>query len=180
MSACLDLETVGRGDVFQVDAAEGGRDAHHGVDELVGVFRVHLDVEDVDTGKMLEQHRLAFHHRLARQRPGITQPQHRGPVGDHRHQVALRGIAVGLLGILGDAPHRFRHARRVGQGQVLLEAVGLVTSTLIFPGTGSAWYSRAAWLMSASKSLLMLSIRRMKKGATKAPPCGCRDRDQRA
>ena len=40
--------------------AEAG-DAFH---ELVRVGVFHLDVEGVDVGEALEQHRLAFHHRL--------------------------------------------------------------------------------------------------------------------
>ena len=47
----LDLETVRRGDVFEVDAAEARRDAHDGLDDLVGVLRVEADRERVDAAE---------------------------------------------------------------------------------------------------------------------------------
>ena len=68
-----------------------GSSAAIDLDELVGSRLVDLDVEDVDAGELLEQHRLAFHHRLGGQRADIAQAQHRGAVGDHRDQVAAGG-----------------------------------------------------------------------------------------
>jgi hypothetical protein len=63
-----------------------------------GVGLVHLQVETVDIGEFLEEHRLALHHRLGGQRPDIAEPQHRGAVGDHRDEVAARGIPAALAG----------------------------------------------------------------------------------
>ncbi len=75
ISACFDLEAMRRGDVLQVDAAEGRGDAHHRLDEILRVLGLDLDIEYVDVGEMLEQHRLAFHHRLARQgAPTLPRP----------------------------------------------------------------------------------------------------------
>lgn len=116
----FDLETVWRSYVFQVDAAKGGRDTHHGIDELAGMRRVHLDIEHVDTCKVFEKHALAFHHRLPGKRAGVTQPQYSSTIGDNRHQVALGGVPVGILGIFCNAPDRLRHTRRIGQRQVPL------------------------------------------------------------
>ena len=59
------------------------------------VVGVDLDVEHVDAGELLEQDGLALHHRLAGQRADIAQAEHGGAVGDHRHQVAARGVVVG-------------------------------------------------------------------------------------
>ena len=75
----LDVEAVRRLDVFQVDAAEGRLQRGDDVDQLVQVrLLVDLDVEDVDAGELLEQHALAFHHRLGRPvdryRPGPARP----------------------------------------------------------------------------------------------------------
>jgi hypothetical protein len=39
----------------------------HGVDEAVAIRGIDLDVEHVDVGEALEQHRLAFEHGLAGQ-----------------------------------------------------------------------------------------------------------------
>jgi hypothetical protein len=62
---------------------------------------VHLEVETVDIGEFLEEHRLALHHRLGGQRADIAEPQHGAAVGDHRDEVAARGIPgrVGRIGL---------------------------------------------------------------------------------
>ena len=70
-----------------------GSSAGDDVDQLVRVALVDLDVEHVDAGELLEQHALAFHHRLAGERADVAQAEHRGAVGDHRDQVAARGVA---------------------------------------------------------------------------------------
>src|SRR5690606_2861229 len=91
----LDLEALGRLDVFQVDAAEGDGDALDGVDEGLRAFGVHLDVEHVDAGEALEQYPLAFHDRLGGQRTQVAQAENGGAIGNHSHQVALAGVAIG-------------------------------------------------------------------------------------
>ena len=116
----LDVEAVRRLDVFQVDAAEGGLQRGDHVDQLVEVVLVDLEVEDVDAGELLEQHRLAFHHRLGRQRADVAQAQHRRAVGDDGHQVAARGVAVGVALVGDDLFAGRRHAGRIGQRQVVL------------------------------------------------------------
>jgi hypothetical protein len=81
---------------------------------------VELDVEDVDAGELLEQHRLAFHHRLGRQRADVAQAQHGGAVGDHAHQVAAGGVAEGIRRVGHDLFAGRGHAGAVGQRQVAL------------------------------------------------------------
>ena len=134
----FDLEAIRRGDVLEVDAAEGRRDRFHRLDEVLRRLGVDLDVEHVDVGEPLEQHRLAFHHRLGGERAEVAEAEHRGAVGDHRDQVALVGVVVGLLGILGDLQHRLRHARRVGQRQILLRGTGLGRLDRNLAGLGQA------------------------------------------
>ena len=51
---------------------------------------VELDIEDVDIREAFEQHRLAFHHGLARQRADVAQAQHGGSIGDDRDQISFR------------------------------------------------------------------------------------------
>src|SRR5690606_19856665 len=116
----LDDEALGRLDVLQVDAAEGGLEAGDDLDQFVRVLLVDLDVEHVDAGELLEQHALAFHDRLAGQRADVAQAQHRGAVGDHRDQVAARGVVAGLVRIGGNLLAGVGHARRVRQRQVAL------------------------------------------------------------
>ena len=60
---------------------------------------------EVDVGEALEQDRLAFHHRLGRQRAAIAQPQNGGSVGDDGDEVALGGIIKGEVLVLGDSEH---------------------------------------------------------------------------
>ena len=47
----FDHEALGRGDILEVDAAEGRRDRGHGFDERLHRRRVDLDVEHVDAGE---------------------------------------------------------------------------------------------------------------------------------
>src|SRR3546814_5352431 len=53
-------------------------------------------VEHVDAGELLEQHGLAFHHRLGSERADRAQTEHRGAVGDDGHEIAARGVAIGV------------------------------------------------------------------------------------
>ncbi len=69
----------------------------------------------------------------------VAEPEHRGAVGDHRHEVALVGVLVGQLGILGDLEAGFGHAGRVGQRQVALGEQGLVGTTSILPCRLPVW-----------------------------------------
>ena len=70
----LDLEAARRRDVLEVDAAEAGRDALDGLDDLVGVLGVQADREGVDAGELLEEHRLALHDRHRRLGPMSPSP----------------------------------------------------------------------------------------------------------
>ena len=129
----FDHETLGRLDVFKVDAAEGGLEAGDDLDQLVRVVFVDFQVEHVDAGELLEQHALAFHHRLARQRADVAQAQHGGAVGDHAHQVAARGQRAGLARVGDDGFAGRGHARRIRQRQVALGHHGLGRRHLDLP-----------------------------------------------
>ena len=118
--ALLDDEAVGRLDVLKIDAAEGGPEIAHRADELVDVLGVDFEIDRIDIGEALEQHRLAFHHRLRGERPEIAQAQNRRAVGDDRDEIALGGIVIGGVGIFGDLAHRHRDAGAIGERQVAL------------------------------------------------------------
>ena len=77
----LDVEALGRLDVLEVDAAEGGLERGDDLDELVRVGLVDLDVEHVDVGELLEQAALALHHRLAGQGADVAKTEHGRAVG---------------------------------------------------------------------------------------------------
>ena len=95
----LNVEALGRLDVFEVDAAQRGLQRGDDLDQLVRIALVQLDVEHVHACKLLEETPLAFHHRLASQRADVTQTQHSRAVGDHAHQIATRGVLGGLAGV---------------------------------------------------------------------------------
>ena len=81
---------------------------------------VQLDVEHVDAGELLEQHRLAFHDRLRRERPDVAESEHRRAVRHDADQVAARGEARGVQRIGDDFLARERDARRIRQREVAL------------------------------------------------------------
>ncbi len=118
----LDLEALRRLDVLEIDAAEGGLQRCHGVDEAGDVRLGHLDVEDVDVGELLEEHRLALHHRLGGQRPDVAQPQHSRAVGDDAHEIGAGRVFRHQQGIRMDGLGHRRNAWRIGQRHVALVA----------------------------------------------------------
>ena len=118
--ALLDDEAFRRLDVLEIDAAAARAQQLDAVDELVRVLGRDLEVDRVDVGEALEQHRLAFHHRLGGERAEIAEPEDRGAVGDDRDEIALGGVVVGAALILGDRQHRHRDAGRIGERQVAL------------------------------------------------------------
>ena len=135
----LDDEAVGRLDVFEIDAAEARAEIAHRVDERVDILGVDFQVDGIDIGEALEQHGLAFHHRLGGQRAQIAQAQDRGAVGDDGDQIALGGVVVGEVGIFGDgaAPAPPRPANRPGDRSRWV-AIGLVGVISSLPGLSPA------------------------------------------
>jgi hypothetical protein len=101
----LDVKALRRLDVLEVDPPERRLERRHGLDEVVRALRLDLDVEHVDVGELLEEHPLALHHRLARQRPDVPEPEHRRPVRDHRDEVPARRILEDLGGSLKISMH---------------------------------------------------------------------------
>ena len=113
-----DVEALGRANVLQVDAAEGGLEHADRFDEPVRVARVELEVEPVEIGQPLEEHRRAFEHRLRHDGPDITQARHGRPVRDDAHEVGLRRVAehrlrVGLDGLAREPGPRQRRQPHV-------------------------------------------------------------------
>src|SRR5690606_14070610 len=103
----LNLEALRCFDVLEVDTTEGIGDALNSFNKRLRAFGINLDVEDVNSGKALEQYALAFHNRLARQRAEITQTQDSGTVRNHGNQVTLGCVFVSVLGVLRDLADRF-------------------------------------------------------------------------
>ena len=116
----LDRETLGRLDVFEIDATERRFERRDDLDQLVRVALGQFDVEDVDAGKLLEQAALALHHRLGGQWPDVAQAEHRRPVGDHADEVAAAGVVGRQQWITLDLEAGIGHARRIGERKVAL------------------------------------------------------------
>ena len=116
----LDVEALGRLDVFEVDAAQRGFQRGDDVDQAIRVTLGQLDVEHIDARELLEEAALAFHHRLGGQRPDVAQAQHGCAVGDHAHEIAARGVGGGQRGVGGDVEAGIGYAGRIGQRQIAL------------------------------------------------------------
>ncbi len=117
--ALLDDEALRRLDVLEIDAAPAGAEIFDAVDELVGIFGGDLKIDGVDVGEALEQHRLAFHHRLCRQRAAIAKTENGGAVGDDGDEIALHRVVVGACSDRRrwPAPARRRPANRRATGR---------------------------------------------------------------
>ncbi len=113
-----DVEALRRADVLQVDAAEGRLEDAHRLDEPVRVARVELEVEPVEIGQALEEHRGAFQHRLRHDGPDIAQAGHGRAVRDDADEVGLRGIAEHRLRVGLDRRAREPGARQGRQPHV--------------------------------------------------------------
>ena len=116
----LDVETLRRFNIFQVDTAEGWFEGGDDVNEFVRIQLIDFDIKHIDTGKFLKQDAFALHYRLTGQRADVAEPQHRGAVGDDRHQVAAGSVFVGGQRIFFDFQAGGCDARRVGQRQIAL------------------------------------------------------------
>jgi hypothetical protein len=112
----LDIKTLGRLDIFQVDATEGRFQRCNDVAQLVWIGLIDFDIEHIDTGKFFEQYALAFHYRLRCERTDIAQAEYGCAVGDDRDQVSARGVFEGVGRIGDDFFTSNGHAWRVRQG----------------------------------------------------------------
>ena len=123
--AILDDETLRGLDVFEIDAAERGAEITHRRDEGVRVLGVDFEVDRIDVGEALEQHRLAFHHGFRGQRTEVAEPEDCSAVRNDRHHVALGRVVVRPARILVDGFDRHGDARRIGEREVALRRHGL-------------------------------------------------------
>ena len=99
----LDDEALRRLDVLEVDAAPAVAEQLDAIDDLVGILGRDFEIDGIDVGEALEQHRLAFHHRLGRERAAVAEAEDGGAVGDDGDEIALDGVVVGL----GSDPRRW-------------------------------------------------------------------------
>ncbi len=112
--ALFDDEAFWSLDILEVDATKAGVEVAYAIDESVDVLGVDLEVEAIDAGEALEEHRLALHHRLGGERAEITEAENCRAVRDHRHHVALGGEIIGESGIALDMQTGKSDTRRIG------------------------------------------------------------------
>ena len=89
------------------------------LDDLADVLGGQTDREGVDAGELLEEHRLAFHHRQRRLGADVAEAQHGRAVGDHGHGVLLDRQGEGPLAVVPDRQADPGHARGVGHREVV-------------------------------------------------------------
>ena len=130
----FDVEALGRLDILQIDAAEGGFQKPNTADEFIRVIGVQLQVEDVDVREPLEEDALALHHGLGSCRADVPQPQNCTTVGDDGNEVSLGGIGVGVVRIGLYLKAGLGHAGRVRQREVALRSEGLGRDDLDLAG----------------------------------------------
>ncbi len=116
----FDVEAFRRFDIFEVDAAESRLKGSDGVDQFVWITFVDFDVEDVDVGEFLEQHALAFHHRLGSERANGSQAEDGRTVGDDADQIGAGGQRTGLARIGNDFLAGKSNTGRVRHRQIVL------------------------------------------------------------
>ena len=63
--AAFYFETFGCFDILEIDTSESGGNSLDCLNEFVGVFLVHLNIEYIDTSIYFEKQALTFHYRFA-------------------------------------------------------------------------------------------------------------------
>ncbi len=120
LQLALDVEALGRLDVFQVDAAEGGGNHLAKANDLVGSLALTSMSKTSTSAKRLKSTALPSMTGLRGQRAAVAQAENGRTIADDGDQVALGRVVVGKLGMIGDLEHGKGNARRIGQRQIAL------------------------------------------------------------
>ena len=124
LQAFLNIEALRRLDVLEVDAAECGSDALNGLAELLGVFLIDFDIEDIDAAIDFEQQTLTLHHGLSTQRTNIAKSQHGRTIRDNGHEVAFVRVLIGSIAVALNLQAGIGHTWRISQRQICLCTIG--------------------------------------------------------
>ena len=123
--AVLDFKTFRCLDVFQVDAAESRFQRSDGFNEFFRIGLIDFNVKHINASKLLEEHALAFHDRLAGERTDIAKTEHGGAVGNDGNQIGARSEEIRLQRVSFDGLTGVGDAGGVSERQVALVIEGL-------------------------------------------------------
>ena len=87
-----DMETLGHGDIFKIDPAEGRLQEFDCPNDLRRIFGSKADWYRIHAAQILEEQRLAFHDRQSCFRADVTQAKDSGAVRDDRNGIRLIGV----------------------------------------------------------------------------------------
>ena len=118
--ALLDVETLRRLDVLQVDSTECRSYFLYGFAELFWVFLIDFYIEDIHTAVNLEKQSLTFHHWLSAHGTDVAKSEHCCTITDNSNQVTLVSILVCIVWVLLDLKTWECHTRRVSKAQIRL------------------------------------------------------------
>ena len=135
LETLFNVKTFRGFDIFEVDASEGRLEQLDRLDHLVRVFRIQLDVKNVNIGESFEQNGLAFHDGLCGQRADVAQPQYGCAIGDDRYEVSLCGIVEYLSGITMDLPAGLGDSGRVRHRKISLSKTWFCRFDFDFSGS---------------------------------------------
>ena len=121
------------GNILQVDATERGFNQSHGAHDVISLAARQTDRHRVDAAEILEQQRLAFHHRKPRFGPDVSQAEHSRAIGDHGDRVGAVRVFVDQLGICVDRSAGSGHTRRVPHREVSAVLDGTLRENLDLP-----------------------------------------------
>ncbi len=116
----LDVEALRCLDVLEVDTTKRRLQRGNDLHQTLRIPFLDLEVEDVDIREFLEQDRLAFHHRLRRQRTDRAKAEDSCAIGDDADQIGARRQRTDLRGNGDDLLTGRGDAGRVGHGKIVL------------------------------------------------------------
>ena len=116
------VEALRIGKVLKVDAAEAGGHPLDGLNDLIRILGIENDGEGANAAEILEQQRLALHHRQTGHGADVAQPQHARAVRNNGDGVGFVGVLEGLGGIGMNLATGRGHTGRVPNTEII-EAV---------------------------------------------------------
>ena len=103
MESTLDFKAARSTDVFKIDATVSRGNPDDRLNDFVDILGIKADRNTVDSAEILEQQRLALHHRKGRDRANVSQTENGGAIGDNHDGVGLPGMCPSELGMISDS-----------------------------------------------------------------------------